>query len=231
MGREIEKIAIQRGHSICGKFTTSNPATKENLSECDVVIEFTVPHAAAKNIELCLESGKPVCVGTTGWYDELDSLSEKCENKNGAMLTATNFSLGVNITFFLNKILAKIMNNFPEYSTSITEIHHTKKLDAPSGTAISLAEGIIKHHNNFTDWKLKENAKLPSSLPITALREGLVPGTHLVEYSSSIDTLTLKHEAHNREGFALGAVLSAEWIIERKGVYTIEDMLNFEAYI
>lgn len=231
MGREIEKIALQRGHSICGKFTTTNPATKENLAECDVVIEFTVPHAAAKNIELCLESGKPVCVGTTGWYDDLPALTEECENQNGAMLTATNFSLGVNITFFMNKILAKIMNNFPEYSTKITEIHHTKKLDAPSGTAISLAEGIIKHHNNYTDWKLKENAELPSTLPITALREGLVPGTHLVEYSSSIDTLTLKHEAHTREGFALGAVLSAEWIIERKGVYTIEDMLNFEAYI
>lgn len=231
MGREIEKISLQRGHSICGKFTSSNPATLENLSECDVVIEFTVPHAASKNITLCLEAGKPVCVGTTGWYDDLKSITEFCETKNGAMLTATNFSLGVNIAFFMNKMLAKIMNNFPDYTASITEIHHTKKLDAPSGTAISLAEGIIKQHKDYTEWALKENTELPATLPITALREGLVPGTHLVEYTSSIDTLTLKHEAHNREGFALGAVLSAEWIIERKGVYTIEDMLNFEAYI
>jgi 4-hydroxy-tetrahydrodipicolinate reductase len=231
MGLEIEKSAISRGHEIIHAFNRSNPVTIEKLSEADVAIEFTQPEAAVNNIQMCFQASCPVIVGTTGWYPQFDAVKLECEAQNGSLLYATNFSLGVNISFFLNGILAKIMSHYPDYNAKITEIHHTKKMDSPSGTAISLAEGIIENHPSFKEWELNTDASFGPKLPIEALREGEVPGTHIVTFSSAIDSITLKHEAFNRTGFALGSVIAAEWLSDKKGVYSMKDMLNFDALI
>lgn len=227
MGQAIETIALERGHTVAGKVNSSTPLSSINPADCDCAIEFTRPELAVDNIKFCADHKIPVIVGTTGWYNEYPTLKEYIETRGSAMLAATNFSLGVNITFYLNRVLASIMNRFPEYACSVTEIHHTQKLDAPSGTAISIAEGIIENHNAYRHYALASENTGDYTLPIEALREGLVPGTHIVKYQSEIDTITLEHEAHNRKGFALGSVLAAEWLAGKQGVFTMQQMLDF----
>jgi 4-hydroxy-tetrahydrodipicolinate reductase len=229
MGKAIEKIAHESGHEVVGKFGKSQPPTVSALKEADVAIEFTRPELAPAHIMLCKEAGIPVVVGTTGWYDQFENIKSQFHSQ-GALFTATNFSIGVNIAFYLNRVLAGIMNRYPEYAAGITEIHHTQKLDAPSGTAISLAEGIIDRHLSFEKWELSNDEKqsFGGILPVQALRIDDVPGTHTVTWNSAIDSISFTHTAHNREGFARGALLAAEWIIGKQGVYSMQDMLNFE---
>jgi len=238
MGKIIEKIATDRKHEIVLKIDYDNlhDLTTENLQQADVAIEFTTPSSVLSNIKLCFDAGVPIVVGTTGWYDELSAIKDECEKNNGTLLYATNFSVGVNIFFHVNKVLAKIMNNYPYYEVQVEEIHHTQKLDAPSGTAITIAEGIINNldakqswanivladDNNAGDDHIKTNELLIESHRIDS-----VPGTHTVIYDSEVDTLEFKHTAHNRNGFALGAVLAAEWLQDKKGFHSVQDMFNF----
>ena len=221
MGQAIEQIAISRGHDIVIK-TSSN--TGYNIKEADVAIDFSIPDAAFNNISNCLNNDVPVISGTTGWLDKYNDAVSLCEKNKGAFIYASNFSLGVNIFFELNEILAKMMTKLDDYKVDIEEIHHTKKLDAPSGTAITLAEGVIKNHSQYSNWKLDESTE--NTLPITAKRIPDVPGTHIITYKSDIDTIKIEHEAHSRQGFALGAVIAAEWIIGKTGVFTMKDVLN-----
>ncbi len=232
MGQTIEQIAKERNHHIAAIFDLDHPLSVDKLKGVDVAIEFSQPKSVIKNIKTCAEAGVPVVVGTTGWYDHYEGVKETVLNSSGALLAATNFSVGVNIAFYINEIMAKIMSNYP-YSVGITETHHTQKLDAPSGTAISLGEGIINNHANFLNWKLTEHQEYAQkgAVPIQALREEKVPGTHVVEYKNEIDSLELKHTAFNRQGFASGAVDAAEWIVGRKGVFSIHDMFNFGQYL
>lgn len=229
MGREIEKIALERGHTITAKVDADNPKEEFDLSETDAVIEFSVPDSAEENIHFCLDNDLPVVVGTTGWYDALPVLSDICKDRKGAFLHATNFSVGVNLFFAINQKLAKMMNGFSDYQAAIEEVHHTQKLDAPSGTGISLAEQLLQEVNRYEKWEnvKKDEISNPSVLSIHSLRLPDVPGTHTVTYKSEIDTLEIKHTAHSRQGFALGAVLAAEWIADKKGVFTMSDVLNF----
>ncbi len=220
MGKEIEKIALQREHEIVIK---SNGKEDYDIKTCDIAIDFSVPTSAYSNISNAIKNNIPIVSGTTGWLEKYDEVVDLCKKENGAFIYASNFSLGVNIFFELNKQLAKMMNNFNEYNISIEEIHHTKKLDAPSGTAITLAEGIIKNTNK-TDWKLNGNNS-ENTIPITAIREDNVPGTHTVSYKSLVDDIDIKHTAHSREGFALGAIIASEWLVNKKGVYTMKDVL------
>ena len=222
MGKEIEKIALQRGHTITHKI--SDDIQQYNLSTVAVAIDFSIPSAAFQNISYCIKHQIPVISGTTGWLEKYDEVVALCEAEKGAFIYASNFSLGVNIFFEINNYLAKMMSQLEDYKVNLEEIHHTKKLDAPSGTAITLAEAIIEQ-TNYTDWKL-DKAETTTELPIVAKRIPEVPGTHEITYTSSIDTLTIKHEAHNRQGFALGAVVAAEWIQNRVGVFTMKDVLN-----
>jgi len=221
MGQAIEKIAIQRGHTIVLKTTSKDK--DYNLSNVDVAIDFSVPTSAVENISQCLKQDVPVISGTTGWLEHYDSIVELCKKQQGTFLYASNFSLGVNIFFELNKTLVRLMNRLPEYTASIEEIHHTQKLDAPSGTAISLAKDII-NNSDYNSWTLdKPNEK---ELGIVAKRIENVPGTHEISYDSTIDSIQIKHTAHSREGFALGAVIAAEWIFGKKGIFTMKDVLN-----
>lgn len=222
MGKVIEQIAISRGHTIV--FTSSSSTKNIDLSNADVAIDFSIPSAAVNNISACLSNNTPVVSGTTGWLNDYQQMVDLCNKKQGAFIYASNFSIGVNVFFELNKQLAKIMNNLKQYQVDIEEIHHTQKLDAPSGTAITLAEGIIANSNKST-WKLN-NASEVSEIPISAKRIENVPGTHTINYTSDVDTISINHTAHNRNGFALGAVLAAEWIIHKKGVYTMKDVLG-----
>ncbi len=222
MGKVIERIAIERGHEIVLK--KSQNTDFNGLNNADVAIDFSVPSAAVAHITACFESKIPVVSGTTGWLEEYSKMTQLCEEKQGAFIYASNFSLGVTIFFELNAYLAKIMSQFPQYAASIEEIHHTQKLDAPSGTAITLAESII-NSSDYSSWAL-EKAKSPEELVIHAKRIPEVPGTHTINYVSSVDTIQLKHEAHNRDGFALGAVIAAEWIYGKKGVFSMKDVLN-----
>jgi 4-hydroxy-tetrahydrodipicolinate reductase len=222
MGKEIEKIALQRGHTIIHKI--SDEIQQHDLSNVAVAIDFSIPTAAFQNITYCIKHQIPVISGTTGWLEKYDKVVALCEAEKGAFIYASNFSLGVNIFFEMNAYLAKMMSQLEDYSVNIEEIHHTKKLDAPSGTAITLAEDIIQQ-TNYNDWKL-EKAETADEIPIVAKRIPEVPGTHEITYTSSVDTITIKHEAHNRQGFALGAVVAAEWIQNRVGVYTMKDVLN-----
>lgn len=221
MGKEIEKIALQRGHEVVIKYSG-----KENydISLADVAIDFSLPNVAFDNISNCIHNKIPVISGTTGWLDKYQEIVDLCNEKNGAFIYASNFSLGVNIFFELNKQLAKMMNSLQEYNVNIEEIHHTKKLDAPSGTAITLAEGIIDN-SNLKGWTLVPEKK-EKNIPITAVRTPDVPGTHTIEYQSEIDSIEIKHTAHNRQGFALGAVVAAEWLVDKTGVYSMKDVLN-----
>ncbi|MCX7547176.1 4-hydroxy-tetrahydrodipicolinate reductase [Xanthomarina sp. F1114] len=221
MGKTIEQIALQRGHEIVIK---TNDEDGYDLSSADVAIDFSVPKAAFFNIAKCLKLGVPVISGTTGWLENYDAAVKLCHENNGAFLSASNFSLGVNIFFELNKNLAKLMNHLKQYEVSMEEIHHTEKLDAPSGTAITLAEGIIEKHQEYKHWILNKNKE--KSISITSKRIDTVPGTHEITYASEADSISIKHTANNREGFALGAVIAAEWILDKAGVFTMKDVLN-----
>ncbi|WP_339728316.1 4-hydroxy-tetrahydrodipicolinate reductase [Maribacter stanieri] len=221
MGQMIEQIAINRGHVIIAKIDENTQNI--DFNSMDVAIDFSMPEAAFGNITKCLNNNVPVISGTTGWLDKYEDAITLCNDKKGAFIYASNFSLGVNIFFELNNYLAKMMQNLPEYKVSLEEIHHTQKLDAPSGTAITLAEGVIAN-SNYSEWKLDNSSD--TILPITSKRIGKVPGTHTVDYDSFVDSISIKHTAHNREGFALGAVTAAEWIIGKSGVFTMRDVLN-----
>jgi 4-hydroxy-tetrahydrodipicolinate reductase len=221
MGKVIEKIALERGHEIVLKKSSADSFS--NLNNADVAIDFSTPDAAVCNISECLHTNIPIVSGTTGWLAQYDEMVALCEEKNGAFIYGSNFSLGVNLFFELNNYLAKMMSNFNQYQVSLEEIHHTQKLDAPSGTAISLANGIIEN-SAYENWTLDNpNAK---QIPIDAKRIENVPGTHTVFYTSTVDTIEIKHTAHNREGFALGAVIAAEWLVGKKGVFTMKNVLG-----
>ncbi len=229
MGKTIEKEAVERGHEIVLAIDMINKDyAAETLKAADIAIEFTQPEAAVKNIYKCFEAGIPIVVGTTGWYGEFDAVKKRCEETKGTLFTATNFSIGVNITFAVNQYLAKIMNGQPSYKVSMAETHHTQKLDAPSGTAITLAEQIIKNHKGYKGIALAGRDIINEhTLPITAHRVDDVPGIHEVMYKNEIDEITIKHSAYSRKGFAQGAVVAAEWTKDKKGVFTMEDMLQF----
>ena len=222
MGKVIEKIALERGHEIVLKKSSSDSYL--GLENANVAIDFSVPASAVENISECLNRGIPVVSGTTGWLEEYPKMVALCENKNGSFIYGSNFSLGVNLFFELNSYLAKMMSKFKTYSISMEEIHHTQKLDAPSGTAISLAKGIIEN-TDYSSWTLDANPK-EKELPIEALRIENVPGTHSIFYTSEVDTIEIKHTAHSREGFALGSVIAAEWLVGKKGVFTMKDVLD-----
>lgn len=224
MGKSIEKIALDRGHEIVLKVDKND--SNYNVDNVDVAIDFSVPTAAFNNIKNCIQNNVAVVSGTTGWLEKYDEIVDFCKQKNGGFIYASNFSLGVNIFFELNKNLAKMMQNLNQYNISLEEIHHTKKLDAPSGTAITLAEDII-NNSSKQSWALNETTN-PNEIPIVAKRIPDVPGTHVVSYQSKVDTLEIKHTAHSREGFALGAVVAAEWLVNKKGVYTMKDVLNLK---
>lgn len=221
MGKTIEKLAVDKGHEIVAKISASKDLPE--LKKAEVAIDFSVPEAAVQNISACFKLGIPVVSGTTGWLDDFEKVLNLCQSSNGSFIYASNFSIGVNIFFELNKKLAEMMATHTNYKIAIEEIHHTQKLDAPSGTAISLAKDIIDK-TNYKNWKL--NAAIANEIPIKALRIEDVKGTHTVSYTSEIDTLSIKHEAHSREGFALGAILAAAWLKDKKGVYTMKDVLN-----
>lgn len=221
MGKMIEQIALQRGHTIVSKVDVG--ATDIDYSNMDVAIDFSTPDAAFNNITTCFEHNVPVISGTTGWLERFDDALDVCKAKNGAFIYASNFSLGVNIFFELNSYLAKMMSSIDQYKVSMEEIHHTQKLDAPSGTAITLADGIIAN-TAYANWKLDEDGA--TTIPITSKREGTVPGTHIINYQSAVDGLEIKHTARNREGFALGAVIAAEWIKGKAGIFSMKDVLN-----
>lgn len=221
MGKEIEKIALSRGHEIVIKKDVNDTI---DINLADVAIDFSVPSSAFNNISDCINNNVPVISGTTGWLDNYNDAVTLCNEKKGAFIYASNFSLGVNIFFELNNQLAKMMNTLEDYSISMEEIHHTKKLDAPSGTAITLAEGIIKNSSK-KNWELAENSS-EENIPIIAKRIADVPGTHTVWYNSEVDSIEIKHTANNRKGFALGAVVAAEWIVNKTGVFTMKDVLN-----
>ncbi len=221
MGKTIEKIAIQRGHTIALKVDKED--TTYDLSDIDVAIDFSIPSAAVNNITNCFNAGVPVISGTTGWLEYYEMIVNVCKEKKGSFIYASNYSLGVNLFFELNKKLAKMMAPLEGYDITMEEIHHTEKLDAPSGTAITLAEGVIENTDK-KNWKLGEGD--PNTIPITAKRIDKVPGTHTVTYSSKVDDIEIKHTAHNRDGFALGAVVAAEWISDKTGVFGMKDVLG-----
>ncbi len=221
MGKEIEKIALQRGHETVIKSTGEN---SYDITKADVAIDFSIPSSAYDNISNCINNNVPVISGTTGWLDKYNDIVDLCNKKSGAFIYASNFSLGVNVFFELNKQLAKMMSTLEQYNVSIEEIHHTKKLDAPSGTAITLAEGVIENTNKKA-WELDKKTS-DENIPIKAIRTPDVPGTHTVTYNSEVDTIDIKHTAHNRQGFALGAVIAAEWLNGKTGVFTMRDVLN-----
>ncbi|MNJ92054.1 4-hydroxy-tetrahydrodipicolinate reductase [compost metagenome] len=230
MGKAIERIALERGHTIVYRIDSKNTIDQVDLTLADVAIEFTQPGLVIKHIEKCAEFKVPVVVGTTAWQDQLAYVATLITEKGSSLLHASNFSIGVNILFNINEKLASLMFPHPEYKAQIEEIHHIQKLDAPSGTAVSLAQGIIQNNHRYTSWK-SETGSWPEvsehELPIQALREPEVPGTHTISYTSTIDTLTLSHQAHSRDGFALGSVIAAEFLFGKKGVYTMRDVLAF----
>ena len=228
MGKTIEQIALNRGHQIVSIVDINNPEEFQsaNFKSADVAIEFTTPATAFDNYMKSFAAGVPVVSGTTGWLDRIGEIKEKCEKEGKTFFYASNFSIGVNIFFALNKYLAKIMNNFPSYNISMTETHHIHKLDAPSGTAITLAEGIIENVDRKDRCTL-ETAEQPTDLPIHAIREGEVPGIHEVTYESDVDYISIKHDAKSRAGFALGAVVAAEFTAGKKGFLGMDDMLKF----
>ena len=222
MGKIIDEIATQRGHEIVARL--SETPTTETLNGADVAIEFSMPEVAFSNIKTCLENKIPVVCGTTGWLDQKEEVEQLAINQESAFLYGSNFSLGVNLFFALNQKLAQLMNPFKEYNCQLEEIHHIHKKDAPSGTAISIAEGIIENSSRFNAWKLDETEG--DQLGIFAIREDEVPGTHSVFYKSEVDEIEIKHTAYNRNGFALGAVIAAEWIVGKKGNFTMKDVLG-----
>ena len=237
MGRIIEQFALDRGHEIVLKIDENSldQRTKENLQNADIAIDFSTPNSVISNINCCFEAGLPLVVGTTGWYDQLAEIKEECLATGNALLYASNFSVGVNVFFFVNEVLSKIMNRYPQYDVLVEEIHHTQKLDSPSGTAITIAEGILEGLDRKKTWvnelvgNGEELVTKPEQLLIESHRIEDVPGTHTVVYSSEVDDIEFKHKAHGRAGFALGAVLAAEWLLDKKGFYTVKDMFDFNS--
>jgi 4-hydroxy-tetrahydrodipicolinate reductase len=223
MGKVIERIALERGHEIV--LRKSSASSFDGLDNADVAIDFSVPSSAVTNISQCLNNGIPVISGTTGWLEDYNKMVTLCEEKNGAFIYGSNFSLGVNLFFELNNYLAKMMSKFNQYKVTMEEIHHTQKLDAPSGTAISLAKGVIEN-SNYNNWTLENPNE--NEIQIDAKRIENVPGTHSIFYTSEVDTIEIKHTAHNRDGFALGSIIAAEWIVGKKGVFTMKDVLELE---
>ncbi len=225
MGKEIEKIALKRGHTIVLKVDVNNKdtVTKEDLKKADVAIEFTTPHTVLDNIKKCFDADVPIVVGTTGWYDEFANIKDAATRGNKTLFYATNFSLGVNLFFKVNKYLAELMNKYPDYEVSMEEIHHIHKLDKPSGTAITLAEQVIEKIDRKSKWSI--DAATPETLFIEDKREGEVPGTHIIKYKSPIDDIEIMHKAHNRQGFALGSVVAAEFVKGKKGIFTMSDVI------
>ena len=228
MGKTIEQIALQRGHQIVSIIDINNTADFESeaFRSADVAIEFTTPATALGNYMRCFAANVPVVSGTTGWLEHLDEVKAKCEQEGKTFFYASNFSVGVNIFFALNRYLAKIMNGFPAYDVRMNEVHHIHKLDAPSGTAITLAEGILENVERKERWTL-ETAEQPTDLPIHAIREGEVPGIHEIIYESEADTISIKHDAKSRAGFALGAVIAAEFTAGKKGFLGMNDLFHF----
>lgn len=228
MGHEIEKIAIERGHTIVSIIDKDNASDFDSpeFKSADVAIEFSMPASAFGNYQKCFAANVPVVAGTTGWLEHLDDVKRICANEGKTFFYASNYSIGVNIFFALNKHLAKIMNNYPDYNVKMEEIHHIHKLDAPSGTAITLAEGVIENINRKDRWNLETEDKA-SDLAIHCIREGEVPGIHEIIYESAVDTISIKHDAKSRKGFALGAVVAAEFTKGKTGFLGMNDMLNF----
>jgi 4-hydroxy-tetrahydrodipicolinate reductase len=236
MGQIIERLALERGHEIVLKINIDNQEdlTESNLRKADVAIDFSAPDAALGNIYACFDANLPVVVGTTGWYGELQEVKNECIVSNNTLLYGSNFSIGVNLFFHMNKLLAKLMNDYPAYEVQVEEIHHTQKLDSPSGTAMTIAEDIIANLDRKSEW-VNELEGTPfddilkkEQLLIESHRIDSVPGTHTVLYSSEVDEIEFKHTAHNRSGFALGAIIAAEWLEKRQGFYNITDIFNFK---
>jgi 4-hydroxy-tetrahydrodipicolinate reductase len=228
MGKIIERIALERGHEIVSVIDVNNTDDfdSESFKSAQVAIEFTAPHVALANIKRAFASGVPVVSGTTGWATELPALKEEIDTKGYTLFWASNYSLGVNIFMAINKYLAKIMNSFPDYNVEMTEVHHTQKLDAPSGTAITLAEGILENIDRKSKW-VEETENRPDEMAIKSIREGQVPGIHTIRYESDVDSIEITHDAKSREGFALGAVVAAEFTAGKKGLLGMQDMLKF----
>lgn len=228
MGKMIEQIALKRGHNIVARIDKDAQQSEwDALATADVAIEFSKPDTAVANIKRCFSLNIPVVVGTTGWYEHQEEIKQLANSGDHAILAATNFSIGVNLFFHINKKLAQAMENLPEYNVSIEETHHTQKLDAPSGTAITIAQGILAEISRKQQWTLAEDAKSDSDLSIAAFRVDDVPGTHMVRYSSDIDDIEIKHTAHNRSGFAIGAVIAAEWLPGKQGYFSMSDLIGF----
>lgn len=228
MGKIIEEILLADStNQIVLKIASANAEalTIENLQKADVAIEFTAPHLATKHLQLCFAAGVPVVCGTTGWYDALEQIKAECKNANGALVYAPNFSIGVNLFFAMNEYTARLMQSIGDYHVSITETHHIEKKDAPSGTAIQLANQILAVHSNKTGW-FKGQSTDKNKISVISIREPHVPGTHTIEYSSEIDTISFTHQAHNRKGFAYGAIMASKWIAGKKGIYTMQDILQ-----
>jgi len=227
MGKAIEQIALNRQHSVPFKIDLHNreELKKIDRSNVDVAIEFSSPESAYENVKFCIEKNIPVVCGTTGWLDKKNELEDLCKQKGGAFFYASNYSVGVNLFFHFNKILAKIMKGYPQYSVTMEEIHHTEKKDAPSGTAITLAEGILENFPGKRKW-INEPSSKADELPIISKRIEKVPGTHTILYKSEVDTIELTHTAHTRHGFAEGAVIAAEWVADKNGVFGMDDMLK-----
>ncbi|MBB5648741.1 4-hydroxy-tetrahydrodipicolinate reductase [Pedobacter cryoconitis] len=236
MGQIIERFAIERGHEVVLKIGIDNLAdlTVSNLRKADVAIDFSTPDAAINNIYTCFDANVPIVVGTTGWYGQLQEIKDECLRRNNTLLYGSNFSIGVNLFFHINEVLAKVMNNYPVYEVQVEEIHHTQKLDSPSGTAMTLAEGIIENMDRKSEWvnELDGNPAIDvlkqEQVLIASQRIENIPGTHTVIYSSEVDEIELKHTAHSRAGFALGAVVAAEWLQNKQGFYNISDIFNLK---
>jgi 4-hydroxy-tetrahydrodipicolinate reductase len=225
MGKTIEKVALDRGHKIAARIDIDNP-TEFDSSSGDVAIEFSHPDAAFDNVRKCIEKRLPVVCGTTGWLGRKSEIDELCKKHNSTFFYASNYSLGVNIFFKVNEYIARIMNNLSEYEIAIDEIHHAEKKDAPSGTAITLAEGIINNVKRKKRW-VNERTGKSEDLFVESFRIDRVPGTHVVKYESAIDDIEIKHIAHSREGFAKGALMVAEWLKDKRGIFTMDDFLKF----
>ncbi len=229
MGKVIEEVALSRGHQIVAKSNRENPVEAIDFSKVDVAIEFTAPELAVKHIFYCVERNVPIIVGTTAWSNQLDEVTDFVKRNNGSLLHASNFSIGVNIFFDINRRLAKLMEAHGNYAATLEETHHTQKLDAPSGTAITLANDMMRSNANLSSWVHKEEEQPtvnPGQIALTSYRKPDVPGTHAISYTSEIDTIEIKHTAHNRKGFALGSVIAAEWLFDKKGVYTMSDVIT-----
>jgi 4-hydroxy-tetrahydrodipicolinate reductase len=227
MGRGIEKLAIERGHSIHAIIDNENDWVRFGtiIGDADVAIEFTTPQTAPGNIKRCFDKGIAIVSGTTAWHEHLPGIIELCRKKNQTLFYAPNFSIGVNIFFEINRKLATLMAGIAEYKVELSEIHHTQKLDAPSGTAVALANDILEYRKDLKGWVLSDNKK-ENMIPVEALRIDNTPGTHSVSYNSTIDSIEIKHTAHSRDGFIEGALSAATWVYNRKGIYTMKDLLN-----